>query len=59
MVKALKEAGYRNVVGLDGGFDEWVHQGNTAHNFLGEFKMINPRAINASSFGVEFYRNKN
>lgn len=59
VVKALKSAGYKNVVGLDGGFDEWVHQGNAVHNFLGEFKMVNPSKINASSFAVELYGNKN
>ncbi len=59
VVKALIDAGYRNVVGLEGGFDEWVHQGTTVHNFLGEFKMVNPGKINASSFDVELYQSKN
>jgi rhodanese-related sulfurtransferase len=58
VVKALKAAGYTNVAGLDGGFDEWVRQGATVHNFLGEFKMIKPRKIDASSFGVDFYQEK-
>lgn len=59
VIKALRKAGYVNVAGLEGGFDEWVHRGNTVHNFLGEFKMVNPVKINASSFGVELYRDKN
>ena len=59
VAKALIKAGYRNVVSLEGGFDEWVHQGNTVHNSLGEFKMVNPVNSNAGSFEVQFYRNKN
>ncbi|MFH0822053.1 MAG: rhodanese-like domain-containing protein [Pseudomonadota bacterium] len=59
VTKALRSAGYRNVVGLEGGFDEWVQRGNTVHNFLGEFKMVKLAKINASSFRVEFYENKN
>jgi hypothetical protein len=47
------------VVGLEGGFDQWVHQGNTVHNFLGEFKMVNPSMTNASSFDVELCQSKN
>jgi rhodanese-related sulfurtransferase len=58
-VKALKKAGYRNVVGLDGGFDEWVKQRNTVHNYLGEFKMIEPIRRNASSPAIDFYEDKN
>lgn len=59
VIKALRKAGYVNVAGLEGGFDEWVQRGNTVHNFLGEFKMVNPVKINASSFGVELYLDKN
>ncbi|MBF0531050.1 MAG: hypothetical protein HQK55_17650, partial [Deltaproteobacteria bacterium] len=33
VVRALKSAGYRNVASLEGGFDEWVHQGNTVITF--------------------------
>jgi len=59
VVRSLIKAGYRNVVSLEGGFDEWVHQGNTVHNFLGEFKMVNPGKINAGSFETDFYQKKN
>ncbi len=59
VLKALKKADYKNVAALEGGFDEWTHQGNTIHNFLGEFKMVNPSKINASSFAVEFFQDKN
>ena len=58
VTKALKSAGYTNVVSLEGGLDEWMRKGNTVRNFLGEFKMVNPAEINASTFGVEFYQQK-
>lgn len=57
-VKALKEAGYRNVVGLQGGFDEWARSGNAVYNYLGEFKLVKPIARNASSSAVDFYEDK-
>ena len=59
VVKALKAAGYTNVTGLKVGFDGWVEKGNTVENFLGEFRMVNPRKINAATFGVDLYENKN
>ena len=58
VAKALKKAGYKNVVSFEGGFDEWAHQGNTVHNSLGEFKMVKPANLNAASFAVDFYQNK-
>lgn len=58
VVKALTKAGFRNVVSLAGGFDEWVNEGNTVHNGLGEFRMVKPARFGAGSFQVEFYQNK-
>lgn len=58
-IKALKNAGYRNVVGLEGGFDEWVNQGNSVYNALGEFKMVKPKAYDARSFPVRLHLKKN
>jgi rhodanese-related sulfurtransferase len=58
VTKALKKAGYKNVASLEGGFDEWVRQGNTIHNTLGEFKMVKPANLNAASYAVDFYQNK-
>ena len=57
-IKALKEAGYRNVVGLQGGFDEWAKLGNAVHNYLGEFRLVKPITRNASSAAVDFYEDK-
>ncbi len=59
VVKALKRAGYVNVVGLEGGFDEWTRQGNAVCNFLGELKLVKPNEMNASSWKVDYYRKKN
>ncbi|WP_165954270.1 rhodanese-like domain-containing protein [Seongchinamella unica] len=36
----MKEMGYTNVVDLDGGFREWVAQGNTFYNLHGEHKVV-------------------
>ncbi len=58
VTKALKKAGYKNVVSLDGGLDGWVRQGNTVHNGLGEFKMVKPAILNAASYAVDFYQSK-
>jgi rhodanese-related sulfurtransferase len=57
-VKALKGAGYRNVVGLDGGFDEWAREGNPVQTYLGEFKLISLVKRNASTPAVNFYEDK-
>ena len=37
----LKDMGYTNVVDLDGGFKEWVAEGNSFYNLHGEHKVIN------------------
>jgi rhodanese-related sulfurtransferase len=58
VVKALKNAGYRNVVGLEGGFDEWARQGNSVHNYLGEFKLVSLTKRDASMPTLDFYQDK-
>lgn len=58
VVKALKNAGYTNVAGLKGGFDEWAQQGNPVYNFLGEFKAVNLATINGGTFKMDYYSNK-
>jgi len=37
----LKDMGYTNVVDLDGGFKEWVAEGNTFYNLHGENRVVN------------------
>ena len=59
VIKALKAAGYTSVTGLKVGFDGWAEKGNPVQNFLGEFRMVQPNKINAASFGVDLYENKN
>ena len=36
----MKDMGYRNVVDLEGGFKEWVTQGNTFYNLHGEHRVV-------------------
>ncbi len=37
----LIEMGYKNVLNLDGGFEEWVTNGNSIYNLHGELRVIN------------------
>lgn len=37
----LKDMGYTNVVDLEGGFKEWVAEGNTFYNLHGENQVVN------------------
>jgi len=36
----MKDMGYTNVVDLDGGFKEWIAEGNTFYNLHGEHKVV-------------------
>jgi rhodanese-related sulfurtransferase len=58
VVKALRNAGYRNVVGLGGGFDAWASQNRTVHNYLGAFKLVRLVPRNAGSLEVDFFADK-
>ena len=35
------EMGYKNVLNLEGGFEEWVNKGNSIFNLHGELEIIN------------------
>ena len=37
----LMEMGYKNVLNLEGGFEEWVNKGNSIFNLHGELEVIN------------------
>jgi len=37
----LQDMGYNNVVDLNGGFKEWISEGNTFYNLHGENKVVN------------------
>jgi len=37
----LLEMGYKNVLNLEGGFEEWVAEGNSIYNLHGELEVIN------------------
>jgi rhodanese-related sulfurtransferase len=58
VVKALRNAGYRNVVGLDRGFDAWASEHRTVYNFLGAFKLVRPAPRNAGSIDIDFFADK-
>ena len=36
----MKDMGYSNVVDLNGGFKEWIAEGNTFYNLHGEHKVV-------------------
>jgi rhodanese-related sulfurtransferase len=36
----MRDMGYTNVVDLDGGFKEWLAEGNTFYNLHGEHKVV-------------------
>ncbi|NNG26205.1 MAG: hypothetical protein HKM87_01655, partial [Ignavibacteriaceae bacterium] len=37
----LLEMGYKNVLNLEGGFEEWINGGNSIYNYHGELGVIN------------------
>jgi rhodanese-related sulfurtransferase len=57
-VRSLKSAGYRNVVGLEGGFDAWALQGNSFYNYLGRIKLVSLLQRDASTPIIDFYQDK-
>jgi 3-mercaptopyruvate sulfurtransferase SseA len=57
-VKALKNAGYRHVLGLEGGFEAWAEQGNSVYTYLGEFKVVTLTKRDAGTPVVDFYEPK-
>jgi rhodanese-related sulfurtransferase len=40
-VHTLTEMGYKNVLNLEGGFEDWVGKGNSIFNLHGELEVIN------------------
>jgi peroxiredoxin Q/BCP len=58
VVKSLRSAGYRNVVGLEGGFDAWASEGNAVHNYLGEFRLVALNHLDSSTPVISFYEDK-
>jgi rhodanese-related sulfurtransferase len=40
--KTLKDLGFKNVVNLKGGIENWVHSGRSIKNYLGYFKLESP-----------------
>ena len=57
-VKTLRDAGYRNVVSLEGGFDEWAKQGNSFFNYLGEVRLVKLIPRSSDDPAIKFYEDK-
>lgn len=57
VVKALKNMGYKNVkshVGLE----QWVEEGNSIYNYLGEIKVVGLREVNSATNPIDYYQDK-
>jgi len=54
VVKTLQGIGYANVV-AHVGFDEWVKAGNIYSNYLGDSKLVTPKAATAANFKPDYY----
>jgi rhodanese-related sulfurtransferase len=57
-VKTLRDAGYRNIVSLEGGFDEWAKQGNSFFNYLGELRLVKLQPRSADDPAIQFFEDK-
>jgi len=57
VAKNLKRIGYQNVK-THIGLEEWVKDGHSIYNFLGEIKVVKLREINAATNPVDFYMEK-
>jgi rhodanese-related sulfurtransferase len=57
-VKTLRDAGYRNIVNLEGGFDEWAKQGNSFFNYLGELRLVKLQPRSSDDPAIQFFEDK-
>ncbi len=57
VAKTLKRMGYQNVK-THVGLEEWVKEGYSIYNFLGEIKVVKLREINAATNPIDFYMEK-
>lgn len=57
VAKTLKRIGYKNVKSHIG-LEEWLKEGNSVYNFLGEVKVVKLREINAATNTIDFYMEK-
>ena len=57
VAKTLKRMGYQNVK-THVGLEEWVKEGYSIYNFLGEIKVVKLREINAATNPIDFYADK-
>lgn len=57
VVKALKKNGYKNVKSHLG-LEEWVKEGYSIYNYLGEIKVVKLREVNSATNPINFYLDK-
>jgi len=57
VTKTLKRMGYQNVK-THVGLEEWIKEGHSIYNFLGEIKVVKLREINAATNPIDFYMEK-
>jgi hypothetical protein len=57
VAKTLKRMGYQNV-NVHVGLADWVKEGHSIYNFLGEIKVIELRNLNAVTNPIDFYIEK-
>jgi rhodanese-related sulfurtransferase len=57
VVKSLKRNGYKNVKSHIG-LEEWVKEGHSIHNYLGEIKLVKLREVNSATNPVNYYLDK-
>lgn len=57
VAKTLKRMGYQNVK-THTGLEDWIKEGYSIYNFLGEIKIVKLREINAATNPVEYYLDK-
>jgi rhodanese-related sulfurtransferase len=57
VAKTLKRMGYQNVK-THIGLEDWIKEGYSIYNFLGEVKVVKLREINAATNPVEYYLDK-
>jgi len=57
VVKALKNMGYKNVKSHIG-LEDWVKEGHSIYNYLGEIKVVKVREVNSATNPINYYLDK-
>lgn len=57
VAKAIAKMGYTNVK-THVGVEEWIRDGRSLHNYLGEIKVVKLRVLNAATNPIDYYQDK-